>query len=207
MILPALPIRREQTEQEIKHILTPEQIQILIQTTYDDHGPLAIRDRAILAIFYACGLRRNEGYHLNLSDIDLDRRVIHVRKGKNHKQRLVPFNHHSAQLLENYRLEGRSAILCGAASNQPAFFVTARGTRLQSQSIALRLRRMQQRTNDEQIQAIPIHLHLLRHSIATHLLQRGLKMEQIAQFLGHSTLEATQIYTIPASQLDPSTHE
>ncbi|MEM9337610.1 MAG: tyrosine-type recombinase/integrase [Bacteroidota bacterium] len=202
--LPNLNIKREPTEQHIAHILTPEQINSLYQTTYDhEHtdGALAIRDRAILSVFYACGLRRNEGYHLDIQDVDLERRVIHVRKGKNHKQRLVPFNHATANHLTDYRYEARSNILRFTHKNIPAFFVTERGTRLQSQSMAIRLKKMQYRSEDDQLQTQCIHLHLLRHSIATHLLQRGLKLEQIARFLGHSTLEATQIYTTPEGKL------
>lgn len=203
--LPALDLKREQIDHEIKNVLTTEQVKALYEVTYEyEHtdGALAIRDRAILSVFYACGLRRNEGYNLDIKDVDLERRIIHVRKGKNQKQRLVPFNHTTAKHLAYYRFEARSNILRFTSKNVPAFFVTERGTRMQAQSIALRLRKLQQRTDDPDLKTTSVHLHLLRHSIATHLLQKGLKIEQISRFLGHSTLEATQIYTVPASQLN-----
>jgi integrase/recombinase XerD len=97
----------------------------------------------MISIFYGCGLRRNEGYHLNIPDINFDRRILRVRKGKNYKERLVPFN----------------------------------------------------KTDDIKLQEKNVRLHVLRHSIATHLLQNGMELEKIARFLGHSSLESTQIYT------------
>lgn len=196
--LPKLSIHREDIEQSIIHILTPEQIKLLYQATFDyqhKDGALAIRDRAMLAVFYGCGLRRNEGYHLDLEDVDLERRVIHVRKGKNYQQRFVPFNHTIARYLSDYRFEARPKLLYRTQQATPAYFVTERGSRMHSASMANRLNTLQQRTDDPDLKAIPIHLHLLRHSIATHLLQQGMKLEQIAKFLGHQTLEATQIYT------------
>lgn len=196
--LPKLTIKREQSTQKITHILTTEQINDLYQTTFQHQrtdGPLAFRDRAMLAIFYGCGLRRNEGYHLNVNDIDLDRRVVHVRKGKNHQQRFVPFNAAIAKYLTEYRYEARPRLLFGTASLTPAFFVTRQCRRMDSQSMAIRLRIMQQRTDNADLKILKIHLHLLRHSIATHLLQSGLSLEKIARFLGHRSLESTQIYT------------
>jgi integrase/recombinase XerD len=154
---------------------------------------LAQRDRALLVIFYGCGLRRNEGHHLDVGDVDLDRRCVHVRKGKARKERFVPFNATNARYLEEWIHEGRLQLI--RAKTEGALFVTVNGKRQGDQSIAIRLEALQRRSDDERMKERPITLHGLRHSIATHLLQSGMSLEMIARFLGHSSLESTQIYT------------
>lgn len=154
---------------------------------------LAQRDRALLVVFYACGLRRNEGWHLDVGDVDLDRKLVHVRKGKARKERYVPFNDTNARYLGEYMHEGRLQLL--RSRNEGALFVTVNGKRQGDQSLALRLEQLQLRSDDERMKERPITLHGLRHSIATHLLQGGMSLEKIARFLGHSSLESTQIYT------------
>lgn len=153
----------------------------------------AMRDRAILTIFYGCGLRRNEGYHLDLSDIDFDREILQVRKGKNYKERFVPFNKTSSKYLQDYVYDGRPILVKDSQEN--ALFISQRGGRMQSQSIALRLKILQQRSDNLELQEKNVRLHVLRHSIATHLLQNGMSLENIARFLGHTSLESTQVYT------------
>lgn len=154
---------------------------------------LTQRDRTLLVIFYGCGLRRNEGYHLDVGDVDLDRKCIHVRKGKARKERFVPFNATNARHLEEYIHEGRLQLL--RSRNEGALFVTISGKRQGDQSMAQRLEQLQLRSADQRMKERPITLHGLRHSIATHLLQGGMSLEMIARFLGHSSLESTQIYT------------
>jgi len=138
-------------------------------------------------------LRRNEGYHLNLSDINFDRRILRVRKGKNYKERLVPFNKTNSNYLQEYVYDWRPIIV--KDKKDDAFFISQRGVRMDTQSMALRLKLLQQRTDDITLQQKNVRLHVLRHSIATHLLQNGMELEMIARFLGHSSLESTQIYT------------
>ncbi len=75
------------------------------------------------------------------------------------------------------------------------FLISQRGVRMNTQSMALRLKLLQQRTDDITLQQKNVRLHVLRHSIATHLLQNGMELDKIARFLGHSSLESTQIYT------------
>lgn len=198
MTLPALCIDWEADDSEEITVLTPEEIKLLYKATYGyNEGtqlePFNARDRAILTIYYGCGLRRNEGYHLNLSDINFDRRILRVRKGKNYKERLVPFNKTNANYLQEYVYDWRPQIV--KDKRDDAFFIGQRGVRMQTQSMALRLKLLQQRTEDITLQEKNVRLHVLRHSIATHLLQNGMSLEMIARFLGHSSLESTQIYT------------
>jgi integrase/recombinase XerD len=147
----------------------------------------------MLTIYYSCGLRRNEGYHVDLSDINLDQKILHVRKGKNYKERFVPFNKASQKALENYIYDHRPNLVKHQTEN--ALFISQRGKRMKSQSMALRLKLLQHRSENLELKEKNVRLHVLRHSIATHLLQNGMRLENISQFLGHSSLESTQIYT------------
>jgi integrase/recombinase XerD len=147
----------------------------------------------MLTVFYGCGLRRNEGYNLDLSDVNLDKQLLYVRKGKNYKERMVPFNRTNAKYIEDYIYDWRPQIT--ASKKEGAFFISQRGTRMDTQSMAIRLKLLQQRTNNIHLQQKNVRLHVLRHSIATHLLQNGMSLEKIARFLGHSSLESTQVYT------------
>ena len=147
----------------------------------------------MLTVFYACGLRRNEGYHLDISDINFDRQVLHVRKGKNYKERFVPFNKTASNYLQEYLYDWRSFLV--KDKKQDAFFISQKYHRMGGQSLLLRLKILLQRTEMPQLQEKEIGLHTLRHSIATHLLSAGMQLDNIAKFLGHSSLESTQVYT------------
>jgi integrase/recombinase XerD len=161
---------------------------------FTPYTPLALRDKAMLSIFYGCGLRRNEGVHLDVNDILFDKQLLYVRKGKHYKERYVPMSKKVMEDLNNYLGESRQYILQGKAGE--ALFVSDRqNKRMQGQSLIIRLKRLQKLTANTALKAKPIGLHTLRHSIATHLLQSGMKLQDIATFLGHSSLDSTQIYT------------
>lgn len=198
ILLPAIGIDWEADDTEEITVLTTDEIKLLYKATegYNintELEPFNARDRAMISIFYGCGLRRNEGYHLNLSDINFDRKILRVRKGKNYKERLVPFNKTNAAYLQDYIYDWRPLIV--KDKNDDAFFISQRGTRMTTESMGLRLKILQQRTDDINLQEKNVRLHVLRHSIATHLLQNGMELEKIARFLGHSSLESTQVYT------------
>lgn len=198
LVLPTLNIEWESDDTNEIEALTQSEIGLLYKATYGYNEnnklePFNARDRAMLTIFYGCGLRRNEGYHLDLSDIDFDRRILHVRKGKANKERLVPFNKTNSQYLQEYIYDSRPQIVLDKRNN--AFFISQKGNRMNTRSMAIRLRILQQRTDDLQLQEKNVRLHVLRHSIATHLLQNGMPLEKISKFLGHNSLESTQVYT------------
>lgn len=153
---------------------------------------LQLRDKAILVVLYSCGLRVNESVHLNIKDIVFDKELIYVRQGKNYKERFIPINYYNLQILEDYLYEGRP--LFYKASETEAFFIGSGGKRFGVQSFNNRLRILVKATNDSSIEQKHITAHKLRHSIATHLLAQGAPIESIQQFLGHSSLETTQIY-------------
>jgi len=205
MILPTLNIDWENDDTKQIETLTTEEIQQLYKATqlYPKNikytkpsyffEAIALRDCAMLTIFYGCGLRRNEGYHLTVDDINFDKQILHVRKGKANKERLVPFNKTNSKYLQDYVYDGRINLI--KDKRESAFFINERGNRLTAQSMSIRLKLLQQRTEDLQLQEKNVRLHVLRHSIATHLLSNGMPLENISRFLGHNSLESTQVYT------------
>lgn len=202
--LPKLDIQTEEDNQEITDILTQREIKQIFAATElpyeqkkNDKGivyyeAMQLRDKAMLAAFYSCGLRRNEVYHLDMNDIIFEKSILHVRKAKGYKERVVPITRQSLQYLENYLYDARP-YFCN--DKNEAFFVNHHGTRLGGTMMLRRLQQLIQLTGNTTLQSKDIHLHTLRHSIATHLLQNGMKLERIKDFLGHSSLESTQIYT------------
>ena len=199
-------IRWQQTDRSSISILSTEEIQQLYKITdyintakkigvkkIELQEAINSRDKAMLTVFYGCGLRRNEGAQMNLEDINLDTKTLHVKKGKNYKERIVPFNKQSANYFEQYIYEHRSILL--KSNTESAFFISERGSRLSGQMMALKLGILQNRSEDPNIKEKRVTLHNLRHSIATHLLDAGMSLENISRFLGHSSLESTQIYT------------
>jgi integrase/recombinase XerD len=203
--IPALNLKNEEADPKSIAVLSEEEIQLLFKATHKKPArnpncmndqqmeALQARDRAMLAIFYGCGLRRNEGVCLNVGDINFDRSLVHVRKGKNYKERFVPVSKASLKYLQDYVYDYRGELLQGNRSE--SFFISQRGGRVQGQTLILRLKYLQQQTENLDLIEKEIGLHTLRHSIATHLLQGGMKLEYIARFLGHSSLESTQLYT------------
>jgi len=182
------------TEEKI-NILTQSEIKQLFKATEFSHSEsrFRLRDKAILTILYSCGLRRTEAVSLDISDIYFDKERVFVRKGKNYKERFVPINRKNAEILEDYIFEARPEFY--NAKDTEALFISQQGKRMQGMSFANRLKVIVQATNNKNIEEKHITLHILRHSIATHLLQKEVPLESIKTFLGHSSLESTQIYT------------
>lgn len=189
-----LKSEKQPTEEKL-NILTQSEIKELFRATNQSHHSqrIQLRDKAMLVVLYSCGLRRNEAVHLDTSDIFFDKERIFVRKGKNYKERFVPINRRNAEILEDYIYEARPQFK--DANSNDALFINQQGTRLRGMTFANRLKVIVLATNNKNIVDKKITLHTLRHSIATHLLQHEVKLESIKTFLGHSSLESTQIYT------------
>ena len=182
-------------ERDSLSVLTFHEAKQLFEATEHSHKEekLQQRDKAILVCFYSCGLRRNEVVHLNINDVLFDKERVFVRQGKNYKERFVPINKHSSRILEEYIYDYRTAFKNHKETE--ALFLNYRGTRLQGMSFSNRLRAIIKATDNKDLQQRNITLHSLRHSIATHLLEQGADIEHISKFLGHNSLESTQIYT------------
>jgi integrase/recombinase XerD len=179
-------------------VLTHEEIAQLYATTErpvttPKQEALNARDRALLSVLYGCGLRRNETAHLEVGDINFDTRVLHVRKGKMYKERFVPIGKAGAKHLEDYVYNHRSVLLLSQTHSR--LFIALGGKPLLGGGMYMRLQLMQSQVDDPVLRQKNITLHSLRHSIATHLLGAGMDLQRIQRFLGHSSLESTQIYT------------
>lgn len=148
------------------------------------------RDRAMLAVYYGCGCRKSEGAALDAGDVWLDRKLLHVRKTKNGHPRKVPMTGRVLEHLRHYLREARP-LLMTEGRDTDALFISQRGARLSAEMLYLRIKELQRAAGIDKA----IGLHTLRHSIATHLLQKGMSLENIALFLGHRCLDSTQIYT------------
>ena len=202
--LAASPLKNETADSGRITVVSEEEIQLLFKATQKQYetginlSPNRIeamqsRDRAMLAIYYGCGLRRTEGASVNVSDIDFDKALLHVRKGKNYKERFVPIGKAAVKYLQEYVYDHRPELT--PSTKAEALFISQQGTRMQGQSLLRRLNYLQYQTENAELIEKEIGLHTLRHSIATHLLSAGMKLESISRFLGHSSLESTQIYT------------
>jgi site-specific recombinase XerD len=173
--------------------LTKAEIQALYEATADN--ALGIRDRAMLAVYYGCGLRLNEGASLELKDILKERKILHVRKGKRYKERLVPIADKNFHELKLYIEYGRPQLL-QKIKTESLFIGANKGVPLGKQSLYVRIKGLVKKAKIKK----KVGTHTLRHSIATHLLQSGMKLERIQQFLGHGDPDSTQIYTHLANE-------
>lgn len=151
------------------------------------------RDQAMLVMYYSCGLRRSEAVNVMVEDINLDTRILHVRKGKKYKQRFVPFNKTNAKILQDYIYDYRPSLVRKKSGHN--LFLGVRGEPLRGDALYRRLLALQQCSDNTELKEKHIGLHTLRHSIATHLMEAGMEIEHIRKFLGHSSLSSTEIYT------------
>lgn len=171
----------------VKGLLSRLEVQRLYDAAEDN--VMGLRDRVILALYYGCGLRKNEGVNVNVSDVLMDKDMIYVRKGKGYKERYVPINSHTKTDLENYIHLARPYLT--AERKDDALLLSVKGKRLSGYQAYKRLQFLRVAAMIDK----HVGLHSLRHSIATHLLESGMELEHIQHFLGHSSLESTQIYT------------
>jgi tyrosine recombinase XerC len=192
--------------------LSEPEIARLIETP-DTSDPLGRRDRAILELFYASGLRLSELVAIDLEDINLNGRMVRVM-GKGRKERLLPFNQSAGRAIQQW-MKDRAVILAGEMQNAKGrmqkgrtqkagtpkgdpLFINYRGTRITDRSVDRLLRKYVAQCSTR----LGISPHALRHSFATHLLQRGADLRAIQELLGHAALSTTQRYThVNAAQL------
>jgi integrase/recombinase XerD len=153
----------------------------------------SLKQTALLHIFYSCGLRRSEGEALNIGDVHFKNRLLYVREGKGAKRRVVPLTEKVSNDLEGYYVQERTGDIANKAADEQAFFLNKIGNRMSGDQLNKLLKGL---VGKAEVQA-EITLHHLRHSIATHLLQSGMGMEYVRDFLGHGFLETTQIYAKP----------
>lgn len=167
-------------------ILSRDDLDALIEAA-DESTPLGLRNRAILELMYASGVRLSEIVGLNQNQIDLDERTVVVR-GKGNKERMVLLGEPAEAAVRRYLEHGRPKLAVGA---EEALFLNRDGGRLSGRSIQTVVRKHALKAG------LDTHVwpHLLRHSFATHLLDGGAELRVVQELLGHSSAQTTQIYT------------
>jgi integrase/recombinase XerD len=156
--------------------------------------PAAVRDRALLELMYACGLRASEAIELAVADVDLEDRVLRAR-GKGSKERLVPVGQAAARAVRAYLERGRPALV-GGNPVERHLFVNFRGSPLTRQGLYKIVRRHAAAAG----LAGRMSPHTLRHSFATHLLAGGCDLRSVQEMLGHADVSTTQLYTHLSSE-------
>lgn len=184
---PCAGLRPPRQWQTIPKFLNLEQINRLIEIP-DQARPAGLRDRAMLQLLYASGLRVSELCGLGLGDLNLEMGVVRTT-GKGQKQRLVPAGKEAIRAVRQYLESGRGALLKGRSSRY--LFVTARGSRLTRQGFWKLLGGYGRKAGIFH----GLTPHVLRHSFATHLLEGGADLRSVQVMLGHADISTTQIYT------------
>jgi integrase/recombinase XerD len=171
----------------LPHYLPEPEVEALLAAP-DPGTPRGQRDRALLEVLYACGLRVSELLALRLDDAQLDAGYVLVR-GKGRKERLVPLGESASAAVRVFLAQGRGQLLRERVS--PILFPTARGRALTRQAYWKNLRRLALQAG----LTTPLSPHVLRHSFATHLLEHGADLRTVQALLGHADISTTQIYT------------
>ena len=181
---PALPVRAPRARRTLPRTLDPERLGWLLDRGAED--PLAVRDCAMLELFYSSGLRLSELVGLSPSDLDLADGTVRVT-GKGDKTRIVPVGRRALEALAQWLKLRRD----WPGADSGALFLSRRGQRLGARAVALRVSRWAQVAGLGE----PLHPHMLRHSFATHLLESGADLRAVQELLGHADIATTQIYT------------
>jgi len=182
----------------VAHLEIPTETQIQnLLANIPETGPLALRDRAIVELAYSSGLRSAELRNLNVSDIDLGQLQVWIREGKGRKDRVVPLGRPAARAVVSWLDAGRPLVAKNAA--EQALFLTQGGRRLGQQTFRARLLVLRARSGLPRLRT-----HDLRHASALHMLRRGADVSALQEFLGHTDVTTTQIYTrlVPADLKD-----
>ena len=182
---PAQDVRAPKQPQALPKTLGKEDAIALMEAPTGDAND-AVRDRAMLELFYSSGLRLAELHGLDASAFESDLSEVRVT-GKGRKQRIVPVGKKAREALRAW-LRARGAV---AAPHEEALFVSSRGTRLSRGSIAQRLKYWARRAGI----SARVHPHRLRHSFATHLLEESGDLRAVQELLGHASIATTQVYT------------
>jgi integrase/recombinase XerC len=187
---PAQSVRTPKFPQKLPRHLRPGEVENLLEAPAVGEGPFAFRDRAILELLYATGLRVGELVSLDWGAVDLSARVLRV-VGKGRKERMVPFGRPAADALRRWLAVWDEIRRPKALEEDEPVFLNSKGSRLGDRSV----RAMIDKWVDSAAVARGVHPHTLRHTFATHLLENGADLRTIQELLGHSSLSTTQKYT------------
>ncbi len=185
---PAKELETPRAEKHLPATISAEDVDRLLAAP-STSTPAGMRDRAMLELLYATGLRVSELVALNIEDVDLDAGTVRCM-GKGRKERVLPIYDRAREALAHYLEKGRPKLL-GEGNQENALFLNRRGTRLTRQGLWLIIKRYVQEVNIKE----NVTPHTLRHSFATHMLRGGADLRAVQQMLGHANISTTQIYT------------
>ena len=197
---PCLKLRAAKQAQRFPKVLSEEQITTLLNTP-DTAEALGLRDRTMLELMYASGLRVSEIVSLKTVALGLNEGVVRVVNGKGGKERLVPFGAEAGEWLRRYLQEARHVLLEGKTC-QEVFVGRHTGSGLTRQAFWSIIKRYAQLADIK----VPLSPHTLRHAFATHLLNHGADLRVVQLLLGHADISTTQIYTHVARERLKSIH-
>jgi integrase/recombinase XerD len=189
---PTATLSAPRRSRKLPQVLTRGEVEKLLSQPRGTE-PAALRDRALLELMYACGLRASEAIGLELMDVDIDEGVLRAR-GKGSKERVVPIGQAAIAALRPYLERGRPALVKGSA--EPHLFVNFRGGSLTRQGLYKIVRRNALKAG----LADRMSPHTLRHTFATHLLAGGCDLRSVQEMLGHADVSTTQLYTHLSSE-------
>jgi integrase/recombinase XerC len=186
---PTTGLRAPRARRRLPAFLYPEEMLDLLAAPAAD-TPLGLRDRALLEMLYATGMRASEVVGLTVGEVASGAHELRI-KGKGGKERLVLVGSKAAQAMKEYLERGRPALVGRRAEGETAAFVNRGGTRLSDRSLRRLVHKYVLRTSARR----GISPHALRHTFATHMLERGADLRAVQELLGHARLSTTQIYT------------
>lgn len=190
---PARTLRSPRLERTLPNFLTHEQIERLFdhaEARAMEGDPASVRNLAIIELFYSTGMRLSELQGLDLEDVDLISERVRVM-GKGRKERIVPLGRKAARALQNYAARREAVLSRADRPDRRALFIGPTGRRLSTRGIQKIVAAFLERVSEES----GLSTHSLRHSFATHLVDRGADLLAVKELLGHASLNTTQIYT------------
>lgn len=189
---PFITIKAPKHDSKLPDFLHEEEVDMLIEADAKREDFLAKRDHAIIILLYTSGLRVSELVGLKLQDINLRHRTMRII-GKGKKERIVPFSNTALDAINDYLNNCRNLILTKNHIEVPtnALFINNTGQQLTTRGVQYILKRIEEKTGV----SLELHPHKMRHTFATHLLEKGADLRTIQEILGHTSLETTQVYT------------
>ena len=194
---PFILVQSPKTDKTYPHVLYSDQIEEILKRNAERTDDLAIRDQAILCMLYYCGLRASELVKLDVQDVNLKSRIVHVI-GKGNKERIVPFTLECKEAVQKYVETTRKELLKTKIKETSALFLSdfsqtdpQKDLHMTTRGLEHILDQIEEKTGS----FVGLHPHILRHSFATHLLDNGADLRVIQELLGHTSINATQVYT------------
>ena len=184
---PSVHLDSPKVKKNLPRSIRPDEISALMAAPADDKAPKSLRDKALLEMLYATGMRVTELVSLDVDNVDLDSdRVVCGEGGK--RERTVPMYSEASVAVSDYLYDGRPQLLVNTA--EPALFLNHRGQRLTRQGLWLIIKHYVREVGIE----TPVTPHTLRHSFATHMLDSGADLREVQERLGHASSSTTQVY-------------